>query len=432
MPRLSSRNEASTGYMRSWFDDNRTILQECSSGICKVGLSDGGTLQNDVEVIHVYARDGKWVAEVPGKLIGSWGEIHGGALGPAIDPIGPDGSLVYKRLRDSYGPWGFVNGPSFGGDCATTQNLGGGKAVWTEDRILKSNFGHPKEGTLCYGMRIKGADYLYQSVVYGTLVLNDRVIGPAGDYFRPDFSRSGDTFYVVWSPNEGESIVLSRELTVAELMQLPRVGERPPPPPPPPPDKEPEKPMQAPNKIEVVQRIMNEHPEIDRLKDGERGKITDFVVLALGGRPWGRKDRDQNPDNNNNSDDALTYWVGNDRFEIYDIISGTDGSATWDYKGTFRNGENGYFREVEGSLSEPDPVEPDEPQEPTDPPAACKCDEKLDVIIALLGQIIDNAAPDADLRKEVAAVKAQLDRGFEGSTRLASRMTFKLLPVDSK
>lgn len=113
----------------------------------------------------------------------------------------------------------------------------------------------------------------------------------------------------------------------------------------------------APNVLPTIQRVFSDHPEINTTVEGERGRITDYVVGALGGFPWGRKDRDQNPANNNNSDDALCFRLSDGRFEIYDIINGTNGQPTFNYSGTFRDGENGFFREVPlAAPAGPDPV----------------------------------------------------------------------------
>jgi hypothetical protein len=103
----------------------------------------------------------------------------------------------------------------------------------------------------------------------------------------------------------------------------------------------------APNKLAVVQAVMAAHPEINRLAEGERGQITTLVVQALGGLPWGRKAK--NKEHTLLSDDALCYRLNSGAFEIYDIISGGDGGATWGFAGTFNEGENGYFHEVEAA-----------------------------------------------------------------------------------
>lgn len=292
MPRLNNSNVATTGYLRSWFDENRTIFQDCSTGVCKVVLSDGTVLQDPASVIYVYARDGKWVAEVPGKLIGSWGEIPGASLDRYIDPIGPDGSLVYKRVRDSFGPWGFHGGPDFGGDCFGVQNHGGGKVTWMQgDWVLHSNFGYKHDGLRVYSHRKKGDDFLYQSADTSELVLNGRVIGEAGNYHRPDFSRTSNGFLVVWSPVEGEPTVTELLITFTELAQKRVVGAAPPPPPDPKPDPKPEPdPMPtAPELKESTKKIIRDiwNAKIGKALEGKTagheaaGATSDVLFEAL-------------------------------------------------------------------------------------------------------------------------------------------------------
>jgi hypothetical protein len=185
-------------------------------------------------------------------------------------------------------------------------------------------------------------------------------------------------------------------LTRANLEALPLVTQNPLPTTPNPETPRPEPVMPvAPNVSKTIREVFAAHPEINTLEEGERGRMTDHVVIALGGRPWGRKDRDQNPDNQNNSDDALCYLLPDGRFEIYDIISGSDGGPTWDYKGTFANGENGYFRDVVAPQPTPIPT-PGQPKPPT--PSG-----SLDALVAAL--IAKAVAP---LYVELAALKKQL------------------------
>lgn len=103
---------------------------------------------------------------------------------------------------------------------------------------------------------------------------------------------------------------------------------------------------EAPNVLNVIREVAAVST-VDRTVDVVRGKFTDEVVERLGYFPWGRKDRDRFPDNNNNNDDGLTYRRADGRFEIYDIIAGdATGTPTFAYAGAFLDGENGYFREV--------------------------------------------------------------------------------------
>lgn len=120
----------------------------------------------------------------------------------------------------------------------------------------------------------------------------------------------------------------------------------------------------APDKRHVVEAVFAAHPEINTKVDGERGKIMPFVVAALGGFPWGRKAKDQGKTVFN--EDGLTYKLPEPgMFEIYDIILGGDGKTTggqpaWDYKGTFRDGENGWFADIGGSTG-PGETKPTQP-----------------------------------------------------------------------
>jgi len=110
----------------------------------------------------------------------------------------------------------------------------------------------------------------------------------------------------------------------------------------------------APNVLPIIRGVLADPRffHIDPSAEVERGQITDEVVRRLGGRPWGRKDRDKNPETHNNSDDALCYLLPDGRFEIYDILIGLgkgsprDLFAAFSYAGTFADGENGYFRDV--------------------------------------------------------------------------------------
>lgn len=99
--------------------------------------------------------------------------------------------------------------------------------------------------------------------------------------------------------------------------------------------------LQAPNQIEAVRKAMREHPEINTKDETQRGKILDYACAALGPSVWGRKSR--NPQGTDLNTDGLTFKRTDGLFEIYDVISGSDGSATWDGFGPFKPGENGYW-----------------------------------------------------------------------------------------
>ncbi len=246
-----------------------------------------------------------------------------------------------------------------------------------------------------------------------------------GEWFYSDFRKIGDTLIVAASTSNGQLKV--KKINVNEprrdLKAIPVPGDSisPPPPPPPPghppvdlPPKDPTVPS-APNKLDVVRAVMAAHPEIDRMAEVVRGKITDYVVLTLGGRPWGRKDRDKDPNNNNNSDDALCYLLSDGRFEIYDIISGGDGSASWDYKGTFADGENGYFRDVPGSVPPP-PTGPGNPLPPSGDAVTAAIRGLIAADIApLQSKVAEQATALKAAEAKIAALEA---RPSGGATKL--------------
>jgi hypothetical protein len=114
-------------------------------------------------------------------------------------------------------------------------------------------------------------------------------------------------------------------------------------------------PLLAPNQEHEVSRTMAEHPEIDTMNEATRGEIISLTAARLNGyrdRPWGRKARNppEAPDPNLNTD-GMTFLRPDGLFEIIDVISGTDGSATWDECGAFAPGENGYWYAVPGDQS---------------------------------------------------------------------------------
>lgn len=178
------------------------------------------------------------------------------------------------------------------------------------------------------------------------------------------------------------------------------------------PEKEVSMPV-APNPIQTIRAVFAAHPEIDAAKDGERGGLVDHVVRALGGFPWGRKRKTR--DGHELSDDALCYRLQDNRFEIHDIMIGRNPGdpkvpneqlATFDYKGTFADGENGYFQTVSGTS----PI-PGKPQPPDQPPTAPSVDlAPLVARIAALEKLLEEEGQnirevDERLSKQIDAVK---------------------------
>lgn len=108
----------------------------------------------------------------------------------------------------------------------------------------------------------------------------------------------------------------------------------------------------APTLIDLIRQTMREHPEINTRDENQRGQILDYAC-AKAGPAWGRKSR--NPQGTDLNSDAFCFLRPDGLFEIYDVISGGDGSATWEGYGPFRQGENGYWVAAK-PVSVPPPV----------------------------------------------------------------------------
>jgi hypothetical protein len=122
--------------------------------------------------------------------------------------------------------------------------------------------------------------------------------------------------------------------------------------------------LQAPNEKATVARVMAAHPEIDTKDEATRGRILDYVIAELGGKPWGRKAR--NKDGSNLNTDVLAYLRADGRFEMYDVISGSSGGASWSgpTKGPTVQGTNGWWAPGVPVPTTPDPGDPPDPVEP--------------------------------------------------------------------
>ena len=105
----------------------------------------------------------------------------------------------------------------------------------------------------------------------------------------------------------------------------------------------------APNKLSTIEKMIHDHPEIDTMDENERGKILDYSAKFDNppnvDRPWGRKAR--NADGSNKNTDGYCFLRPDGKFEIYDVINGTNGKASWDFAGVVKQGENGWWAPAE-------------------------------------------------------------------------------------
>lgn len=240
-----------------------------------------------------------------------------------------------------------------------------------------------------------------------------RVLFPGKNY-NVKFRKYGDLLVIAWWAVDDKSAALLR-MNVADLAGYPEqrfdpIVIVPPPPPPPPPPKKDEA-VPVPNRIDVVRAVLRDLVNVDPSAEVERGQITDEVVRRLNAQPmppgierWGRKDRDRDPNTTNNSDDALcALQTADRRFQIIDILVGLERGnerekfADWAERGTFADGENGYFREVSGA-----------PVDKVDPPLPTSTGDGITAAVRALiaAETKTLRASVAELQAEAAGLKA--------------------------
>lgn len=387
---MNSRGDILEGRERYWITDDIWIEQSGSDTTgWKVTTSQGQVL-SDFGASELKAGGGQWAAYPPAR--GNFGTIPSGGI---VRDIGFDGTIAWCPDRQSGAPNGIWGGELHDINPRTVRVCGHGHLVacFYDGRIWSNRLGF---ASLPSGVRPFSAQTVDDWLLYYTnehLILQrygapEGVILAEKPTYAPDMVKLPDgTLKVAWCPNPAE---IHAQFTLFPIgfavRDLRDIHDTPVPVVPPEPKPEPTPMPVAPNKLADVQNVIATHPEIARTTDGpfapNRGGITQLVAQRLG-LPWGRKSKDKSA--TNLSDDALCYLLPDGRFEIYDILNGSSGDATWDYKGTFANGENGYFLAVSGS---------------TQPPAPST--QTLD---SLVRGLIEAAL--APLRAEIAALKAQ-------------------------
>jgi hypothetical protein len=182
-------------------------------------------------------------------------------------------------------------------------------------------------------------------------------------------------------------------------------------------------PLQAPNQKATVARVMAAHPEIDLTNEATRGRILDFIAAELGGKPWGRKAR--NKDGSNLNTDVLAFLRADGRFEMYDVISGGSGGATWigPKKGPTKQGDNGWWAPalpVPADVEpDPDPIDPPPPPPPP-PSSAATVDlqkQQLTLLFEIIAQLQNQSEQQereaARLEAAIRDLKAEIANGIK-------------------
>jgi hypothetical protein len=159
---------------------------------------------------------------------------------------------------------------------------------------------------------------------------------------------------------EGRAVL--HYLTRAEVESLPKPGVILPVDPTPEPEEPEPVAFESPNLQSLVEQQIALHPEINTRDEAQRGRILDYVCAEANAHharePFGRKGYDAAGKKKNT--DGLTYMRRDGLFEIYDVIGGRSGKATWVGYGPFRQGENGYWVKADSVAG---PIQP-----PTDYP----------------------------------------------------------------
>jgi hypothetical protein len=171
----------------------------------------------------------------------------------------------------------------------------------------------------------------------------------------------------------------------------------------------------------VVAEVIDAHPEIDALDedslDKGRALLVDWAAQRLnamdGTVRWGRKSRGR-PSDDGRADrpntDGLTFKRPDGKFEIYDVIVGATGKATWEGFGPFNPGENGYWAPPQLGPEDGVVVPPPPPPPPSVDPRIAQLEAQLAAERAANEdanrRIAEREATIADQLKELERLRA--------------------------
>lgn len=271
VPSYNTRVELCWGLGRYWFDDARTIAQECNTVRpgCVVALSDGTVVWETGTNILRANGHGFWAC-VPfpadGYVDAIGRTLPAGQDTPyAPDAIGPDAAVCLRPHSNAFADvleltgevWRLSNADAF-----DVQLLGDRRAIWREKgpdphrlhaRGLSPAPATP-DGDYAWSRLIQKPDgawgLLYQSETGGALVFDGRIIADGVAFFRPDAAFLGDVLHVAWALDQSEAFGPELAFTPAQFAALPLIADRlhpaPEPPDPEPPEPEPPDPEPTP------------------------------------------------------------------------------------------------------------------------------------------------------------------------------------------
>src|SRR5579872_5685071 len=147
MPIVNPLTGALSTLRRDWYDATRTIYQDCSTGACRIVLSDGTAIAPNTNADQVAGNGGVgvWLKEQDATVYDTLGRSWPGA-DVQRGSVSPDGAYPLKLARNSFGPWDVIeqDGSRWrltDGNATDIQLLGNRRAIWNEGGVTRATGG---------------------------------------------------------------------------------------------------------------------------------------------------------------------------------------------------------------------------------------------------------------------------------------------------
>lgn len=403
MPRFNNTGAVTPQIGYFWYDQSRFIFQDCSTGVCKIVLSDG-TLIAPTGTVRLLANGaGAWAyVEYPGHPVEPEAAVYRDSFGRTRtncypNAIAPNGAICVKPhsnigatvLEPDGSEWTLSTE-----DAQDIQLLSGRRALWTVRGVVQANFpliGNP--GTVLYWPRAADDGTLLYQALDGRLVLGGKVIAPtSSSYFYPDVALIGGAYRVCWSPSQADVNAQFLTVTPAELASLPPLSTLPPPivtppvtpiPPPvtPKPEPKPVMPTVPAAEISRAQSVLaTVRSERNFGANQEPLPYVKAVAQRLG-YPWGLNGK--RGDANNPSGDILAYDFPGQQPQLYDTLGDAGGANVPTFSALdYPQPAGAVFIRVEGTTSQPPVV--GTPPAPTSTGPGAALDAELKALLTRL------------------------------------------------